>query len=156
MNRLLLSTVAAGIFMLGGLMPATASANGGRQYYGGWNNHPSGKYSYRSYYYKPTPSYVGYKHHYVIHHPSRPQYHYYYNPYTKKYWGRCPSSYGTKPVYSLLAEADRHGDLAQIQESKFPEPSPKLPPIPESTDGIPLDLPPDDLPDLDALPAITK
>src|SRR4051812_43684335 len=77
-----------------------------RQYYGNWHKAPQG-YSYRPYYYKPSPTYVGYKHHYVIHSPQRPDHHYYFNPYTQKFWGRCPVKTEGKGVYSLLAEKDR-------------------------------------------------
>ena len=54
--------------------------------------------------------------------------------------------------YSLLAAKDRSGDINKIPESAFPKAGP-MPPIPESTDGATLDLPPDDLPTADALPA---
>ena len=131
--------------------PAHAQQYGTRQYYGDWKKHSTG-YAYRTYYYKPSKDYGAYKHHYVIHHPKKPDYHYYYNPYTKKYWGRCPSTYGDKPVYSMLAEKDRKADLEQIPESAFPKPS-APPGIPESNDGATLDLPPDDLPDVSGLPA---
>jgi hypothetical protein len=116
-----------------------------RQYYGGWQKHPSGGYHYRPYYYKPSPSYVGYKHHYVVLHPKRPKHLYYYNPVTKKYWGRCPVSAEGKAAYSMLAEKDRGEDLAKIPEASFPPPGP-LPPVPDSSDGAVLDLPPNDLP----------
>lgn len=133
----------------------TANAqHSSRQYYGGWHAH-SGGYHYRSYYYKPHAQFSGFKHHYVIHHPRFPQHLYFYNPYQKKFWGRCPVDHGGKPVYSLLAEKDRNGDLDKIPESAFPKPGP-VPEIPESTDGAKLDLPPDDLPDISALPAGDK
>ena len=38
-----------------------------------------------------------------------------------------------------------------IEEDAFPEPG-DLPPIPESTDGAKLDLPPDDIPGVALLP----
>jgi hypothetical protein len=117
-----------------------------RQYYGDWQRHPTHGYSFRPYYFKPTPTFNGFKHHYVIHHPSRPQHLFFYNPYKKQYWGRCPVD---RPDgvgrYSLLAEKDRKGSLKDIPESAFPEPG-DVPPIPDSTDDQPLDLPPDDLP----------
>lgn len=121
-----------------------------RQYYGAYAKHPRYNYYYRPYYYRPTPTYSGYKHHYVIHVPSKPKYVYYYNPYKKVYWGRCPVNCEGKPQYSLLAEKDRKGNLDEIPESAFPAPG-ALPPIPDSTDGTTLQLPPDDLPN-DELP----
>ena len=132
---------------------ATRAADqfGSRQSFGDWHNHSRG-FSYRPYYYKPNPQFVGFKHHYVIHYQSHPQHNYFYNPYNKQFWGRCPVAAEGKPSYSLLAAEDRSGDINTIPESAFPKPGP-MPPIPESTDGATLDLPPDDLPSTDALPA---
>jgi hypothetical protein len=155
MNRFS-SIACVGLVALVSLFTTSTVEASGRQYYSGWSAHPSGQYSYRTYYYKPSPNYVGYKHHYVVHFPSRPAYNYYYNPYTKQYWGRCPSEYGDKPVYSMLAEADRNGDITKIAENKFPPASAKLPSIPESKDSETLDLPPDDLPDAPGLPVVAK
>ncbi len=126
--------------------PAEAQAYGPRQYYSSWNQHPSRSYHYRSYYYKPTATYSGYKHHYVVYHPSKPQYLYFYNPYKRQYWGRCPVGAQGEGKYSMLAEKDRKGSLSEIPESAFPAPS-AVPAAPETEDKIPLDLPPDDLPD---------
>ena len=122
---------------------AIAENNSPRQYYSGWNKHPSRAYHYRSLYYKPTPSYVGYKHHYALHYKSRPNHVYFYNPYSKSYWGRCAIDHGGK--YSMLAPSARKSTLEQIQESDFPPPA-APPALPEAEDGIKLDLPPDDLP----------
>ena len=115
-----------------------------RQYYSQWQKAPQSTYAYRTYYYKPTPDYAGYKHHYVI---QKGDHNYFYNPYEKKYWGRCPTQTWGKPQYQLLAPADRKPSLAQIPESAFPPAGP-LPPIPDSQpgDSATLDLPPDDLP----------
>lgn len=126
---------------------AVAQYHSARQYYGSWRKHPSRSYHYRSYYYKPTPTYTGYKHHYVVYHPSRPKHVYYYNPYKKTYWGRCPTQRSGEPVYSMLKPEHRKPTLEEIPEAAFPEPG-KTPPIPDSDDGALLDLPPDDLPDL--------
>ncbi len=122
----------------------TAAQNyGPRQYYSGWNSHPSHGYHYRHLYYKPRPDYVGYRHHYCIYYPSRPKHVYFYNPYKKSYWGRCSIDHGGK--YSLLAEGDRRSSLQDIPESAFPEPT-APPALPGVEDSVPLDLPPDDLP----------
>ena len=128
-----------------------AANNSPRQYYGAYAKHPRHNYSYRSYYYKPTSTYSGFKHHYAIYHPSRPKYIYYYNPYKKQYWGRCPINTEGKSLYSLLAEKDRKGNIDDIEETDFPAFS-DVPPIPDSTDGVKLDLPPDDLPATAGLP----
>ena len=123
-----------------------------RQYYGHWQKHPTANYYYRGYYYKPTPSYAGYKHHYVILYPSRPSHHYFYNPYKKQYWGRCEVYHGGKGEYSHLAPEYRKSSISEIPENAFPTPG-KLPNIPDSSDGSKLDLPPDDLPEGVAPPA---
>jgi hypothetical protein len=125
-----------------------------RQFFGEWRQHPRG-FHHRPYYYKPHPNFTGFKHHHVIHFNSRPQHHYFYNPYKKQFWGRCPVAIDGKPSYQLLAEKDRSGDINKIPESAFPPPGP-MPPIPESTDGATLDLPPDDLPTADALPTASS
>ena len=128
---------------------ATAQDYGSpRQYYGSWKKHPTHDYQYREYYYKPAPEYRGYKHHYVIRTPKKPKHQYFYNPYKKRYWGRCPVDHGGQPMYSRLAEADQRVKLSEIPESAFPPPG-ELPPIPDSDDGALLDLPPDDLPAFD-------
>jgi hypothetical protein len=122
-----------------------------RQYYSSWHKHPSHGYYYRHYYYKPSPEYSGYKHHYAIYYPSRPNHYYFYNSYTKRYWGRCPVQTNGKEQYSLLAEADRKGKLSEIAETAFPAPG-RMPTIPESKDGAIMDLPPDDLPQAELPP----
>lgn len=132
------------------VVPAVAESYGPRQYYSGWHKPASKPYHYRVYYYKPTPTYVGYRHHYVIYHPQRPQHYYYYNPVKKAYWGRCPVEQAGKPQYSLLAEQDRKGNIDQIPENAFPAPGP-MPAVPGAED-LSLDLPPGDLPVADALP----
>jgi hypothetical protein len=138
---LLFACLAAGVTNAG-----IAADYSPRQYYSGWQSHPQRQYQYRHYYYKPNPNYSGYKHHYVVLPKKDPKHLYYYNPYTKKYWGRCPVNSGGQPHYSLLAENHRKAKLDEIPESAFPQPG-QLPPIPESNDGALLDLPPDDLPE---------
>ena len=131
--------------------PTGAADHGGaRQSFGSWHRHPNG-FSYRPYYYKPHPNFVGHKHHYVIHFQKHPRHNYFYNPYKKQFWGRCPVTTDGTPSYSLLDPKDRKGDINKIPESAFPKPG-AMPPIPESTDGATLDLPPDDLPAADELP----
>ena len=138
------ATVSAGLAMVAG-------AQGTRQYYGGWNFHSQNRYYYRSYYYKPAPSFTAFRHHYALYFPARPQHVYFYNPYRQVYWGRCPAKYEGEPGYSMLAEAARKPRLDQIPESAFPKPSPP-PPIPDSTDNVRMDLPPDGLPTDAGLP----
>jgi len=129
---------------LGGL--SRADTHSQRQYYSGWHKHPSYTYHYRHYYYKPTPTYSGYKHHYVIYHPHKPDHLYFYNPYKKQYWGRCPVRHQGREAYEVLDERDRKGNLEEIEETAFGKGRKGNPPIPESSDGAILDQPPDDLP----------
>ena len=116
-----------------------------RQYYSSWFHQPKQTYYYRDYYYKPAEDYAGYKHNYCIYYPDHPDYCYYYNPYKKVFWGRCPMHCDGKPQYSLLAEEDRKGSISDIPEKAFP-PMADMPSVPESNDKVKMDLPPDDLP----------
>lgn len=106
-----------------------------RQAYSGWVKHENSYYS--CHYHQPV--YGGdYKSHKTYYYPSQPKYVYYYNPYSKKYWGRYDLE---AKGYSLLAEKDRAGELKDIPESAFPEPG-ELPPIPESKDKVKIAAPP--------------
>ena len=148
-----------GLLVLGLLVSAAcglaahAETYSHRQYYGPWLQKDS--YYYRYYYYKPTTEYAGYKHFYCLYYPSKASHYYYYDPYKKVYWGRCPTQCYGKPQYSQLAEEDRKPTLAEIPEEKFPKPE-KLPEIPDSKDGAKLDLPPDDVPEQSQPPAVSK
>jgi hypothetical protein len=125
----------------------THDANGlsPRQYYSDWVS--GSEFSYRAYYYKPSPEYAGFKTQFVIYTPEKPDYLYYFNPYEKKFWGRIKLFRDGEPFYSILREEDRKNVLAEIPESAFPEPGP-LPPMPDVADNILLDLPPDDSPSM--------
>jgi len=129
------------------LMAASAVTRGDdyspRQYYGSWEHRRS--YSYRTYYYKPTPTYAGYRHHYVISYPHDHKHYYYYNPYKRTFWGRCDAYGEGQPYYSRLPDEYQRSNLSEIPESAFP-PQGALPSIPEAQDGGRLDLPPDDGP----------
>jgi hypothetical protein len=145
MNRsrrlLILSTVLAVLPLLS--LCGTSYAGGPRQYYSGWEHH--GHYHYRHYYYKPTEDYVGYKTQYVVYYPSHPHHVYYYNPYKRRFWGRCDAYGDGTASYSMLPPEYQKPSLAEIPEKAFPPPG-DLPPIPDSHDGSKLDLPPDDTP----------
>jgi hypothetical protein len=149
-TRMLLAALLL-LLISGGVVLASEYA--ARQYYSGWHKPAQATYYYRSYYYKPTPTYSGYRHHYVVYYPAKPKYVYYYNPYTRKYWGRCPTESNGEGLYSMLADKDRAASLKEIPETAFPKPS-AVPDIPDSTDKAKLDLPPDDLPS-DAVPVTT-
>lgn len=142
---LAVAVIVGGFSMLAPSVQAQSGHGGPRQYYGHWSKHPTHNYHYRQLYYKPTPTFRGYKHHYVVHTPKDPKHLYFYNPYKKQYWGRCPIEYGDKPVYSILKPEHRKATLKEIPVEAFPAPG-DLPPLPDATDGAILELPPDDLP----------
>jgi hypothetical protein len=122
--------------------PAQAHFRRYRQYYGGWTYNPIQTYYYRPYYYLPYATATTYSYHYVVSYAAEPQYYYYYNPVRRYYWGR----YDRKAKgYSLLAEKDRRGKLEEIPDTAFPKPG-KMPNIPESKDGVAMEVAPDDVP----------
>lgn len=123
---------------------ASLGAAAPRQYYSDWMYHPGKQYHYRSYYYKPNANFAGYNYHYAIHYPSEPRYVYYFNPYKRTYWGRYDTQGRPGQEYSLLAEKDCREVLKDIPAAAFPAPG-KMPAIPESSDGAPIE-PPRDLP----------
>jgi hypothetical protein len=134
----------AGVLVLSATSTSPATNYGVRQYYSGWS-HTSYGYYYRTYYYRPYPTYTSYNYHYVIYYPSRPAYYYYYNPHRRVYWGRSPVKNDGKAVYSLLADEHRKGMLNEIKEEHFPKPG-AMPAVPESNDGTKMAVPPSDLP----------
>jgi hypothetical protein len=134
-----------GMTGMAGVIATSENADAGfySQRYGGWSYYNTGNYYYRPYYYKPSPTYTGYRYHYCIHYTSQPRYVYYYNRYNGTYWGRYDLEKGG---YSMLEEKDRKADLKDIPESAFPEPG-EMPTIPESEgDEKILKIEKDDLP----------
>jgi hypothetical protein len=57
-------------------------------YWGEWQKHPSENYYSRNFYFKPNNAAGSYRHHKAFWLPGSRSF-YYYNPYTKKVWGRC-------------------------------------------------------------------
>lgn len=110
-------------------------------YYSSWSYYPTYGYHYSSYYYKPFAAYTGYKYHYCVYYPSQPRYVYYYNPYTRAYWGRFDLQGKEGAQYSLLADKDRKGKLSEIPESAFPEPG-QMPKVPETRGDERIEVPP--------------
>lgn len=106
-------------------------------------------YKYRTYsYYSPTYRQV--RKHYVVYRPSQPRYVYYYNPYTRKYWGRYDRQTG---LYSQLANADKKATISEIPESAFP-PGGAMPPA-EPGDETPMPPPPEPEPEPEPRPTPT-
>ena len=109
------SKLAKGVLLLA-LFAGTAvmaEGNGPRQYYGGWSYHPTSRYHYRAYYYRPTSTYGGYRHHYAIYYPTGPRsrYVYFYNPYRRTYWGRCPTASQAGRSTCTTTSSARRGQL---------------------------------------------
>jgi hypothetical protein len=158
MKALKFLSLAAALVALGSLgtnTGAEASTYSHRQYYSGWHHYKPSNYYYRYYYYKPTPQYYGYKYHYTLYYPqTRPKHYYYYNHYNKKFYGRCPTDHGGKPIYSWLKPEHQADQITKIDEKNFPEPDGvKTPPIPESNKAnevngqeVTMDLPPGEPP----------
>jgi hypothetical protein len=120
----------------------------GRQYYSSWRHYKDRGYYYRSYNYTENADDDddSYQYQYVIYYPSRPRYFYYYNPRSRKYWGRYDREAKGNDCYSILAEKDRSAELKEIEESAFPKPA-AMPVIPGAKDGVRMEQPPKDLPD---------
>lgn len=130
-----LTTVAAlGLLAVAFALPNEVDAQ--RKYYGSYSQkYNAGAYSYRYYNYY-SPKYGQYKKHMAVYYPSRPKYVYYYNPYTKKYWGRYDVTTGG---YSLLPNHLKKERLNEISESDFPPEGQMPPPEPGIDDPM---LPP--------------
>jgi len=142
-SRLQLAGLTLAFVMVMGL--STSAQADARQYYGGWSYHPQRNYYYRSYYYKPTPTYTGYQYHYCIYNRSTPRYVYYYNPHRRVYWGRFDTQGKPGEQYSLLSEENRKESLSDIPESAFPKAA-AMPQIPDAEDSVSIE-PPEGLPE---------
>ncbi len=118
----------------------TAAKATPRQAYSGWCK--EGGYYFSTYYHQPKPG-GEYKSHRVIYYRPKGQYLFYYDPYTKKYWGRYDLE---AKAYSLLAPKDQGERLARIPESAFPKPG-EMPQMPGAEDGVKVDRPPAELPE---------
>jgi len=59
------------------------------------------------------------KSHYVYYYPKRGPYLYFYNPDTKRFWGRCPARPSRSRPYEILNAEDQSGQLDDIPETKF-------------------------------------
>jgi hypothetical protein len=107
-----------------------------------------GDYYRGAYYFKVKATDGNYKLHYVIRLKSEQHYLYFFNPVTKKFWGRYDA---LKQKYSVLAEEDRVSRLSDLSNARFPEPGP-MPPIPGSTDGVAMEIPPGEFTPAPAMP----
>ena len=79
------------------------AACGQDSYWGEWQKHPEQSYYSRNFYFQ-VAGVDGYKHHRCIWVPGQ-KWLYYYNPYTRKVWGRCSAAAPAKrPYYKLEKE----------------------------------------------------
>ena len=80
----------------------------------------------------------GLKFQFCIYYPAHPRYVYYFDPVKHHYWGRLDAKGEPGHQYSLLDPKDRKEKLKDIPEEAFPKAG-KMPPIPESSDGTPME-----------------
>jgi hypothetical protein len=122
---------------------AAAYAGAPRQFYGDWMSGVSaGKdYDYRYYCFKSDAGTAKYARHVVIR-PKGSDYFYYYNPESKKIWGRFVAQGPDAGKYSVLAAEDRREHLYDIPPGRFPTPGP-MPEIPGASDGTRMHSPAD-------------
>jgi hypothetical protein len=123
------------VSVLGSLAQAAVSP---RQWYNDWTYYPQFGYYYSSYYYKPAAGSEGLKFQFCIYYPAHPRYVYYFDPVKHHYWGRLDAKGEPGHQYSLLDPKDRKEKLKDIPEEAFPKAG-KMPPIPESSDGTPME-----------------
>lgn len=116
-------------------LPQAHASAPARQYYGAWSYHSKHEYYYATYYFKPTADYPGYRSHYAIYYASRPRYVYYFDRYSRRYWGRFDTEGKAGAQYSLLKDESRKERVEDIAEEDFPKPG-GMPMIPESEDGV--------------------
>lgn len=126
------------VFLLAAAAAVPSDAGLRRQFYTPWRNIRGGDYQYSVYYYKVSPDSSGYRHHYAIFYPQRPDYIYYWDPFEQEYWGRAVRYAKGTGAFSALPVEERASRLTDIEE--FPEPGP-LPKIPEAEDDARMILP---------------
>lgn len=145
--------LAAIVLVLSVAVKVPADETAPRQYYSGWRK--TDKFYYRYYYFKAARDDARYKYQYVIFRQKTPEWVYWYNPATKKYWARCPTrehpKYGKdiragKDLWSTLDAEFRKDNLNDIADKDFGKVENTSPPIPGSKDKQPIDCPPSDLP----------
>jgi hypothetical protein len=113
-----------------------------RQYYSkSWTKHPTYNYHYKTYHYKPTPRYTGYKEQHVVYKPAKTKnWVYWYNPEKKVYWARCPTvnhkKYGAdvrkgKDYWSYLPQEKKKPKLEDIDDKDYGQVTDKAPYIGE-------------------------
>jgi hypothetical protein len=122
------------------LLPALSYAG----QYSSYSYSPSKGYGYRTYSYV-SKVHKKVHHHIAVYHKHHPRKVYMYNVQTKKYWGRFDLD---TRQYSLLAEKDKKGTIAEIPESAFP-PGGEMPPEELGGDQM---LPPPEMPQPEVVP----
>ena len=92
--------------------------------------------------FKPDPTDKEYQQQFVVWRASESDYFYYYNPQTRKFWGRLYKPATGEPRYSTLPQESRRSTIGDTTD--FPKPGP-LPTLPDATDDAKIE-PPDFLP----------
>jgi hypothetical protein len=134
MKRKILLLCACSFMLTIAPLPTTdaQSQYGSRAYYSNgkvtnrWIRYRQGDYYGTYFKYKPTPQATQYQHHMAYYFPKKGNYVYYYNPQTKKYWGRCPFNPTRENPYQILNWADQHEKLDYVKESAFTKVTPNL------------------------------
>jgi hypothetical protein len=103
-------------------------SNGKKNGVGKWERDEKAKCYKIWWHFKVNPSDEQYERHIAYVFDNDPSRIYFYNPGTKKFWGRCNVSSRANggASYSELKPGDRQGRLSEIAESAFPEPG-KMP-----------------------------
>jgi hypothetical protein len=104
---------------------AHAQAGRGRSYYSNgkvtnrWIRYRKGDYYGMYYKYKAKRGDDRYQYHMAYYFPRKGRYVYYYNPQTKKYWGRCPFNPSRTNPYQILNADDQASKIDDVDETKF-------------------------------------
>lgn len=127
-----------------------------RQFYSVWYKPKDGRYFFRQYYYKPSPTDTSYRYLYLIYKPERTkEWMYWYDPANKVFWARCATVHNSafkdgavscKELWSILPPEKRKGDLSEIKDTDFEKVESSAPFIPDSNDGKRMDCPPIEVP----------
>lgn len=154
LNRVLV----LGVVLASGSVASAASFQpSGRQCYGPWIKSVNPGCYYRIYYYKPKPTSQTYKTQRAYCYDSRPGWIYFYNPDSEKFWCCCPTIQNSdatcrqkaqqeKEWWGVLPKSKRSKDLDECVD-EFPDPSDdECPEIPDSMDGMLMEMPPPSLP----------
>jgi len=152
------SAIAIGLLIVGSAAASAAPfVPTGRQCYGPWTRSVNPGCHYRVYYSKPKPTSPTYHMQRVYYYESKPEWMYFYNPESQKYWCCCPTTNNPDPTckmkamsgaewWGVLPPALRKKDLDDCVDDFPPASDDDCPVVPDSSDGELMDMPPPGLP----------